>query len=196
MFGAETHELDITFAVSVEPEQSRCHGNTCLCVYPRYPIMTRPLKYTTQQVLTAIRGSGGIKSRICRTLDCHLETFNAYLKNNPRISAAFAEEEEIGLDLAQSVVMRNIQLAGQIQQGTPSAEGVAAVPARMADTTDAKWLLSRKGRHRGFGDAIEVETTTGFENMAPEEITERIQTLMAKAKARKDKKKKNAEASN
>lgn len=44
------------------------------------------------------------------------------------------------LDLAESAVLRNIKLAAQ-------GEG---------DTADAKWYLTKKGKRRNYGDAMEL----------------------------------------
>ena len=79
-------------------------------------------------------------SAIARKVGCEWETVRAWLDNYPTVKRAYDAECEAMLDLAESAVLRNIKLAAQ-------GEG---------DTADAKWYLTKKGKRRNYGDAVEV----------------------------------------
>ena len=96
--------------------------------------------YTAQDFITAIPGTGGIVSAIARKVGCEWNTAKKYIDNYPTVRAAYDAECEAMLDLAESAVLRNIKLAAQ-------GEG---------DTADAKWYLTKKGKRRNYGDAVEV----------------------------------------
>jgi hypothetical protein len=121
--------------------------------------MSRPPKFSAQEVIDAIPGTGGIVSALASKLKCNWETANGYVEDGGRYStarAAWLAESESVLDVAESVLVRNIQYAAKLQQDT-----------RMpVDASDAKWLLTKRGKWRGYGDAVEV---TGPDN-GPVEI--------------------------
>ena len=98
--------------------------------------------YTRQQVLAAIKESGGIVSVVARKLQCDWNTARKYIDRWAETRAAFQAERESVLDLAEAAVVRAIK------------EG---------DVGTAKWVLSRLGRHRGWGDNVDV--TTGGEKL-------------------------------
>ena len=108
-------------------------------------------KFTAEQVIEAIKGSGGIKSTIASKLGCAWNTVDSYVKNRPTVAAAYKAERESILDLSEGVVMMNIQLAAKIQRDEK----------QMADTSDAKWVLARLGRDRGFGDRTDLGNADG-----------------------------------
>jgi transposase-like protein len=97
-------------------------------------------RYTAQDFITAIPGTGGIVSMIARKVGCEWETARAWIDKYPTVKRAYDAECEAMLDLAESAVLRNIKLAAQ-------GEG---------DTADAKWYLTKKGKRRNYGDAVEV----------------------------------------
>jgi len=97
-------------------------------------------RYTAQNFIAAIPGTGGIVSVIARKVGCEWETAKKYIDTYPTVRAAYDAECEAMLDLAESAVLRNIKLAAQ-------GEG---------DTADAKWYLTKKGKRRGYGEAMEV----------------------------------------
>lgn len=90
----------------------------------------RPLKYTVEQVLEAIKDTGGIKTEVCQRLNCGRRTIYLYIDRFPEIKAAFEEEEEKVLDMAES------SLFAMIQNG---------------DLTAIFYYLNNKGRRRGYG---------------------------------------------
>ena len=79
-------------------------------------------------------------SAIARKVGCEWVTARKYIDTYPTVRAAYDAECEAMLDLAESAVLRNIKLAAQ-------GEG---------DTADAKWYLTKKGKRRNYGDAVEV----------------------------------------
>lgn len=89
--------------------------------------------YTAQDFITAIPGTGGIVSAIARKVGCEWNTAKKYIDNYPTVRAAYDAECEAMLDLAESTVLKNI---------------------KDGDTQDAKWYLTKKGKRRGYGDAV------------------------------------------
>lgn len=108
-------------------------------------------RLTAARFIAAIKGSGGIKSTICKRVGCDILTLQKYLVKYPTIGAAYEDECNKILGLAHSVVVGNIQIARKQQ----SQEG-----ADQVDSKDAKWYLSRKGRHEGFGKDVSTPQVT------------------------------------
>lgn len=90
----------------------------------------RPLKYTVEQVLEAIKDTGGIKTEVCQRLNCGRRTIYLYIDRFPEIKEAFEEEEEKVLDMAESSLFAMI---------------------RNGDLTAIFYYLNNKGRRRGYG---------------------------------------------
>ena len=102
-------------------------------------------KYSAQDFIDAIPGTGGIISAIARKVGCDWKTADTWVRDFPTVKRAYDAECEAMLDLAESAVLRNIKLAAQ-------GEG---------DTADAKWYLTKKGKRRNYGDAVEVTGKDG-----------------------------------
>ena len=98
-------------------------------------------------MLEAISGSGGSTLTVATELRCDWITAKRYIEKWETTKRAFEAESEKVLDVAESVVQRNIQLAYRKQIETKQP----------VDTGDAKWLLSRKGKARGYADQQETE---------------------------------------
>ena len=105
--------------------------------------------FDRQEVLDAIEGSGGIVSAIASKLDCTWHTAQSYVLKWQSTKQAFENESERLLDQAESLIERNITLGLRIQQET----------RQPVDSGDAKWVLSRKGKGRGYADKSEIEMT-------------------------------------
>lgn len=103
------------------------------------------MAYNVKDFLECIPGTGGIISAIARKAGCDWRTAEKYIREHPTVRAAYDAECEAMLDLAESAVLRNIKLAAQ-------GEG---------DTADAKWYLTKRGKRRGYGDAVEVSGPEG-----------------------------------
>lgn len=96
--------------------------------------MTRKISQKT--LLEAIRNSGGIYSTIARKLDIAWSTARIKVEADPVTKQAYDDECERVLDLAEATIIKSV-------------EG--------GDTSDAKWLLARKGKKRGYGDKLELD---------------------------------------
>lgn len=108
--------------------------------------MTMPKNYDRQDVLNAIEGSGGVTLTVASRLGCAWHTAEKYIQMWESTKQAFADEDNKTLDRAESVIRRNIDLALKTQQET----------MRPVDSGDAKWVLSRKGKDRGWAERHEL----------------------------------------
>lgn len=97
--------------------------------------MGKPKQYTASQFIDAIRNSGGIVSTIAARVGCDWHTAKRYIDGMPTVAQAYADECEALLDLAESKIIMSV---------------------KDGNTQDAKWLLTKKGKHRGYGDAVEL----------------------------------------
>ena len=93
--------------------------------------------YTQKQILQAIEGSGGIVSAVAARLGCDWNTARKYIDKWKATEISFEAERERVLDLAETTLVKAI---------------------KGGDVGAAKWYLSRIGRRRGFGDAVDVTT--------------------------------------
>ncbi len=98
-----------------------------------------------------IKGSGGIVSTIAAKVGCEWNTAEKWIKNNASLKALYDAECETVLDVAESVVYGNVQAAAKLQADARKI-GAAAI----VDSADAKWLLTKKGKRRGYGDESDV----------------------------------------
>ena len=92
-------------------------------------------KLVKKRVKAAIPKSAGIMSTIAGRLGCDWHTASNYIKADPELSQMLADETEGVLDMAESVVFKS---------------------AQAGNTQDAKWLLSKKGKARGYGDSVDM----------------------------------------
>ena len=97
-------------------------------------------QYTAAQFIDAIPGSGGIVSTIARRVGCEWHTARKYIDEHPTVKQAYDNEREVLLDLSESVIVTSI---------------------KDGNTQDAKWLLSRMGKQRGYGDAVALTGKDG-----------------------------------
>jgi hypothetical protein len=111
-------------------------------------------QFTAQQFIEAIPGSGGIVTTIAKRVGCEWHTVKRYIEALPTVKQAYEDERESIGDLSESVLIRNIQIASKVQteQNIP------------ADTADAKWLLARRFKDRGYGEQVDV--TSGGVSLA------------------------------
>ena len=94
------------------------------------------LDYTTDEILAAIKGSGGIMSSVAKKLDCTWHTAEKYTQLNDTTKQALAAESESILDMAEGQIYKSIK------------EG---------DIQSAKWVMATKGKLRGFSEKYEVQ---------------------------------------
>lgn len=89
-----------------------------------------------EQVLEAIKDSGGIISTIARKLGCTWGTAREYSGKWEETREALKDEKETILDIAENTLLDKIK------------EG---------DEQSAKWYLSKIGKLRGYGDSLAIE---------------------------------------
>jgi len=94
-------------------------------------------KYKIDDIVTAIKGSSGIKANIMRRLNCSRSTVDNYLRRYATAQAAYDEETEMPLDVAESLVISDM------------------VTNRNVET--AKWYLKAKGKRRGYTERTEIQ---------------------------------------
>jgi len=92
--------------------------------------------YTAAIMLKAIKGSKGVVSNVANKLDCDWMTADKYIKMYPECVEAMRAESESMLDKCENVLFNKVE------------EG---------DTDIAKWVVSKKGKDRGYGDQIKVD---------------------------------------
>ncbi len=97
--------------------------------------MSKGNQFTAEQVIEAIKASGGIVTTVARKMGCDWHTARKYIDNYPTIGQAYKDECESVLDMCESALFTNI---------------------KSGDTQDAKWFLSKRGKHRGYGDQVDV----------------------------------------
>ena len=113
----------------------------------------RAKNYPLQVVLEAITGSGGITLTVASRLHCDWATARKYIDKWETTRNAFEAEGQQILDIAESVLDRNIRIAYKQQRNPDTGE------EQIVDTGDVKWLLSRKGKTRGYSERTEIAGT-------------------------------------
>jgi hypothetical protein len=103
--------------------------------------------FTREQVLEAIEGSGAIISTIATRLSCAWDTARTYVNRWASTKAAFKAEGETFLDDCETLLRNNIKLAKNKQEED----------SVIVDTSDAKWVLARLGKDRGYTERTETE---------------------------------------
>lgn len=123
--------------------------------------MSRDL-YTAAQFIEAISGSGGIISTIAARVGCQWHTAKKYIDTYPTVAAAYQAECERTSDIAEGVIIGNINAASRVQSRAGKAAEEAEKSgkrgdwsAAIIDSADAKWWLSRK-RAEQFSERHEV----------------------------------------
>ena len=97
-------------------------------------------KYTAEQFIKAIPGTGGIISAIARKVDCEWNTAKAYIDKYPTIKQAYDNECQTILDMAETGLYK------AIREGKDWA---------------IKYILSTKGKSRGYVERQEVTGANG-----------------------------------
>ncbi len=114
------------------------------------------MRYTAKDFEPHIKGSGGIVSTVADRVGCCWKTADTHIQRTPKLKALFEAESEAALDVAEGVILGNIQAAADLQKAA-AAEGRAVI----VDSSDAKWLLTKKGKRRGYGESSEVHVAVG-----------------------------------
>lgn len=111
-------------------------------------------KRTLEQVLQAIKGSGGIKTVIAERLDVSWNTVQNYLDRWTTARAAYDAEEETTGDMAVSLIRQNIMLGLKNQKEAQQP----------VDSIDAwKWLKARRSKE--YAESKDIDITSGGEKI-------------------------------
>ena len=101
--------------------------------------MAKPSKnYTTDELLKAIKNSAGIYSTIAGNLQCEWHTAKKYIESDEKALTAYNNETERVLDVTENKLFEKIK------------EG---------DTQMIKYMLSTKGRKRGYNEKIDLDVS-------------------------------------
>lgn len=111
--------------------------------------MGRKPQCNKKQVLMAIKGCNGIVTTVAQRLNINWHSADNYIKKWPETLAAYNDETEQVLDFAESKIMDSI---------------------RKGNTNDAKWYLSKKGKHRGYGDDLQPSLFDDLDDTPDEDI--------------------------
>jgi predicted transcriptional regulator len=65
-------------------------------------------KYTTQQVIAALKRRHGVQTLAAKDLDCTRQTVSNYIKRHPTVRAAWEESRDEFIDLAESKLMEKV----------------------------------------------------------------------------------------
>jgi hypothetical protein len=91
-------------------------------------------RYTAEQFIKAIEGSGGLITTIAARVGCTWNTAKRYIEHYVTVQAAYLDECERINDMAQSKLMEAI---------------------KDGDVATAKWWLAKK-RKAEFGESVEL----------------------------------------
>jgi hypothetical protein len=94
-----------------------------------------------ENVLKAIKGSGGIVSTVAKKLNCDWHTASKYINRWEETKEAMQDENETILDMAEGTLFNAI---------------------KDSDVQAAKWILATKGKKRGYSEKHEIEHSGGI----------------------------------
>lgn len=130
---------------------------------------TRP-KHSAQDVINAIKDSGGIKQVIADRLRVHRHTLDRYFERYPGSLKAYKDECEREDDYNESVIASTLHEVESTGQKDKQGKDIMRPTDRAVDM--AKWRAPKKMRHRGYGDVIT--------NIDPSKLTlEQLERLRA-----------------
>lgn len=95
-------------------------------------------RYTAQEFIDAIPGTGGIITKIAAKVGCAWHTAKKYIEAHPTVQRAYTDEKERLLDVAES----NIKIC-----------------IEAFDIQTSKWYLTMKGADRGYAPTEKREVT-------------------------------------
>jgi len=101
-------------------------------------------RYTARQFIDAILRTGGIIGAIAKNVGCTWHTAKKYCTQYPSVARVYQDECESILDMAE------VELIQQIRNGEQWA---------------VKYILSTKGKQRGFTEKQEVDVTSGGKSL-------------------------------
>lgn len=114
--------------------------------------------FTMGQFAEAIKNSDSVISSVASVLDLDWLRVRDTIRSIPCLQAYYDAEKESMLDTAELVVQNNIR-ASYINQTLAKQQAAiqAGMPIPTMDTADARWFLSRLGKHRGYGEQVSID---------------------------------------
>jgi hypothetical protein len=113
--------------------------------------MSSQKSYTREQVISALKATGGFITHAANVLGCCYETIERYIKDDPSIGVEQQQIKEHRLDIAESVVITTME-------GEDVKEKMDA----------AKFYLRYKGRGRGYIKHQKVEIASDLSKLMEE----------------------------
>jgi hypothetical protein len=112
-------------------------------------------RYTAQQFIDVIPGTGGIITTIAKRVGCKWHTAKKYVTEYATVKAAYDAECESVLDAAESVILGDI-MDKEVQT--------------------AKWYLTMKGADRGYAPKQRTEHEGSLSIVPVKEIIVKLQS--------------------
>jgi hypothetical protein len=104
-------------------------------------------KFTRQQIIDALKATGGFITHAAKELGCCYVTIENYINDDPSIAVELQQIKENRLDIAESVVMKHLR----------------------GDSLEAaKYYLKYKGRNRGYIKHQKIEVADDLSKMMRE----------------------------
>jgi hypothetical protein len=104
-------------------------------------------KFTREQVIDALKATGGFITHAADLLGCNYTTIERYIRKDPSIAVENQQIKEGRLDLAESVVMKKL---------------------KEDDLDAAKYYLKYMGRTRGYIKAQKIEIASDLSKLMEE----------------------------
>lgn len=129
-------------------------------------------QYKAKDFIDAIKGSDGIITTIARRMNCDWNTARKYIETYSTVKAAYEAEREGLLDAAESILSNSIKAATQVQN--EALQNRDFEKASNINTADVKWVLARRGKHRGYAERLELDVVgllgKKLEDMSDEDL--------------------------
>lgn len=119
-----------------------------LCEVMHTVMGTPRKKFTREQVIDALRATGGFITHAAEVLGCCYVTIENYIKDDPSIAVENEQIKEHRLDIAESVVIATME-------GSDTKEKMDA----------AKFYLRYMGRTRGYIKAQKIEISDNLSEL-------------------------------
>ena len=123
--------------------------------------MTRPLKYTAEQMIAALKETKGMVYLAADRIGCHADTIHAYARRYKSVQECIDHEREKILDIGE------LKLVQKVMDG---------------DDGMIKFLLSTRGKSRGYttgteisgpnGGPLQVAIVKGYAQVSPDDWNE------------------------
>lgn len=122
-------------------------------------------RLSDQDIIEAVNRSNGLISIAAKALKCSRQAIYERAKRSPKIATAIEEASEMILDVGESRLFKAV-LAG--------------------DRWAVEFLLSRKGKARGYATRTEMTGADGAPLITTDDLERRIARQVGKARASSD----------